>query len=1181
MRIFKILVLLTMMISSSAVSSFAQATAERLEPGRDEQPVKKEGLKLKIKNDAINGKLSIGAGTYAFTTGTAALDDMSTGTTQLVAAGTDDTNSALGNIGFEFFYDGVRFTQFGVNGNGFMRLGAASTGSSFSNSIGTTTNAPKIMPFWDDLCVGANGKIHYRTTGSAPNRKLVVEFQNMQITRDAGCAGAGGGTFQIWLFETTGVVQFVYGTGMVATAAADAGYSVGLQSGAATNFASVTTNGNTVSYTAANNAQTDAIASGTTYAFAPNIPVAPSGLNFGLVTATSMTLNWSDNALNELGYAIYRSTDGINFTFVTSTPANTATFGDSGLTPSTSYTYRIVAFTEGGIAFVSATQSTTPPGNISAVGGGGLWSSPATWVGGVVPTVGDNVTIPTGATVTVDTPAVALSLTVASGGTLTYDAATARTLAVGGNVTVNAGGTISTAATGTVTTHVLSVGGSLTNDGTLDLSTNGNTAGANLTFAGGTASVVFGGSGPTTNVRIITINKGSQSATVELNPTSFTVQGVNTDSAGFLTITSGTFKISGSFPMTNRTFATATYTIPLTGGIWLNNPNYIVAAQAGGTTCANNGLFRMSQGTYNIGVTGADGIGGGTGATFVIEGGTINATRIDPQNAITWTQSGGTINVGTAANTRSNFGTFEVFSTSSTFSMTGGTFNLIQTAVAATPVDFRVNALSNITGGTVNVGTSATATNFNFRLSGSTPGVVIDNTTNAKTATFLAQTLVAGNLTINTGATANLNGFLVGILGSTVSNNGTLTGTTAGSRLYFLGTGAAQTYLGSGVVTPGLASFDVDNALGVTIDPGVSQIVVLRMILFTGTLHNTNKLTLGNGGTTSGIVQIGNTTTPTAAGVFDTAPVFNIGTGGQAVSYLRTTIGRTTGPEINPTRTLTNLTYDDNNGIHQLSVDGGGLTVTGILTLTNGVIVTGSNQLTHNGTATRTLGYVNGLLNRSYTAVGTYTYHVGQNGYAPVLANVTALGTNPSSLQLSSTDAFFPGMDPAKSISRSWNAVEVGDLTADLSFTYQAADVNGNEADYRVYGPAGNLCSAAPCVNTATHVVGPAIGTTSFGRFTAGESQIPTVITTGSISGRTLTSGGSGIVNVPVKIGGGDLPQPIFTTTTSLGVYRFDNLTIGQTYIITIAPKKYFFPTTVRLVTLSANEVFVDFISNP
>jgi hypothetical protein len=237
---------------------------------------------------------------YSFTAVTAGLEDMSSGTTTLIGPGTDDSNSGMTGIGFNFYFDGVAFTHYGVNGNGLLKLGVPPIGSSLLNSIATTLNAPKIMPYWDNLCVGTNGKVHAKTTGSAPARKLVVEFQNMQITRGGGCAGAGNGTFQLWLFETTGVIQFVYGA--LPAAAADGGYSIGLQSGAAANFASVTTLTNSVSYLAANNSQTHAIAAGTSYTFTPTVPAAPTSAGANSITAAGLNLTWTDNAPDEIGY---------------------------------------------------------------------------------------------------------------------------------------------------------------------------------------------------------------------------------------------------------------------------------------------------------------------------------------------------------------------------------------------------------------------------------------------------------------------------------------------------------------------------------------------------------------------------------------------------------------------------------------------------------------------------------------------------------------------------------------------------------------------------------------------------------------------------------------------------------------------------------------------------------------
>jgi hypothetical protein len=166
-------------------------------------------------------------------------------------------------------------TQFSANANGLMRFGGTAVSTGFTNSLASTTDAPKIGAYWDDLCTGTNGKVHFKVTGSAPNRKLIVEWQNMQITRGAGCAGAVTVHIRYGSLKRTGIIEFVYGS-IQAANAIDTGYSVGLQSGAATNFASVTTTGNTVSYAVANNAQTNAITSGTAYIFTPVIATAPS-----------------------------------------------------------------------------------------------------------------------------------------------------------------------------------------------------------------------------------------------------------------------------------------------------------------------------------------------------------------------------------------------------------------------------------------------------------------------------------------------------------------------------------------------------------------------------------------------------------------------------------------------------------------------------------------------------------------------------------------------------------------------------------------------------------------------------------------------------------------------------------------------------------------------------------------
>src|SRR5260221_1822558 len=256
---------------------------------------------------------TISATTYPFAASSGvALEDMSSGTTTLVAPNLDGGVSAVTNIGFDFWFVGVLQTQFSVNSNGLLRVGSTPVQVASTNNLATSANAPEIASYWDDLWTGTNGKVHYKVVGSTPNRKLVVEWQNIQVPR-AGTGLTGAATWQCWLYETSGRIEYVYGPGMVSNTA-QGGASIGFGSSAST-LTSITGSGPTVAYGTANNANTTAITGGTRYAFTPPVPTAPTTLTFTGVTSVAMTLNWTDNASNEVGYAAYRSTDGVTYTF--------------------------------------------------------------------------------------------------------------------------------------------------------------------------------------------------------------------------------------------------------------------------------------------------------------------------------------------------------------------------------------------------------------------------------------------------------------------------------------------------------------------------------------------------------------------------------------------------------------------------------------------------------------------------------------------------------------------------------------------------------------------------------------------------------------------------------------------------------------------------------------------------
>ena len=92
---------------------------------------------------------------------------------------------------------------------------------------------------------------------------------------------------------------------------------------------------------------------------APTIPAAPSNLTASAVSGSQINLTWQNNATNNTGLAIDRSTDGVTFVPLTTVAAGVSSYSDLNLTGSTTYSYRVRATSGAGSSPASNVASAT------------------------------------------------------------------------------------------------------------------------------------------------------------------------------------------------------------------------------------------------------------------------------------------------------------------------------------------------------------------------------------------------------------------------------------------------------------------------------------------------------------------------------------------------------------------------------------------------------------------------------------------------------------------------------------------------------------------------------------------------------------------------------------------------------------------------------------------------------
>jgi hypothetical protein len=106
----------------------------------------------------------------------------------------DDTSATI-PIGFDFPFYGFTHSDVSVSSNGYLTFGPYGS-VYFNDPIPLPGVDDLIAPYWDDLNPGVAGMVHALLEGSAPNRRLTIQWTGV-----AYYGAAGSVTFQVTLFE--------------------------------------------------------------------------------------------------------------------------------------------------------------------------------------------------------------------------------------------------------------------------------------------------------------------------------------------------------------------------------------------------------------------------------------------------------------------------------------------------------------------------------------------------------------------------------------------------------------------------------------------------------------------------------------------------------------------------------------------------------------------------------------------------------------------------------------------------------------------------------------------------------------------------------------------------------------------------------------------------------------------
>lgn len=249
---------------------------------------------------------------------------------------TDDTEYGL-TLPFPIYYQGTVVTTATIGNNGGIKFNTTTA------DVGYTMDAVGVYPYVQDLNTATNGGVFMQTLGTAPNRRLIVQWQNVPHYNFP--AVTDGATFQVVFNEATAEIYFHYTDVEMSnpswTNGADA--EIGIRG-----TQNIDISMNNPTYLANNDC---------VHFYYTDCP-KPKNLTFSNITSDEFSVDWVAGPSNETGWTLEYGPAG--FTPGTGTSMPNLTSSDAqitGLNPITTYDVYVYAACANGDVSLALTGS--------------------------------------------------------------------------------------------------------------------------------------------------------------------------------------------------------------------------------------------------------------------------------------------------------------------------------------------------------------------------------------------------------------------------------------------------------------------------------------------------------------------------------------------------------------------------------------------------------------------------------------------------------------------------------------------------------------------------------------------------------------------------------------------------------------------------------------------------------